>query len=997
MRNISWLISLLMIFGLVAGNISCIYAPDLTPESAGPEAGDSGDKTAQSVVDEYYKAVNHGEIGALERLFTDDTIFSLPRGEFNNKEQIMGLHQHWIDDNVQISYSDARMAETTFTARHSLNPVQDEPLTGDIEITVEGAAIARVAIMWDEETMQMIAQRGDELIAGRTAVQAAVDEYYEAVNHGEMGTLEALFTDDIIFCLPFAEFANREQIMGLHQHWMDDNVQISYSDDRMAETTFTARHSLNPIQVAPLTGDIEITVEGAAIARVVIMWDEETMQRLIPREDEEETEPPPGQEEETEPPPGQEGEEPATAMPLEEKLITPIELIDTINPADMHGRPLMSFKEVDPLLNRSVWETDVISTGSILVMFDWSMAPRFGKDSNADGRIDLPNTLEYVNPNREVVEKSSTPIPIAKITKLYTPPKFQVIFKATSPQRGSFSWRITGPNIDPIVHDTTNPLFVVQLPEGVYDVFLSAYDEDYKYGSVSRKVPIEDILIVSIGDSYSSGEGNPENPRWDPGWGEGRVINPMIEWADDGELEVTDIDEDHRRSHRSTLSWPAQAALAIERADPRTSVTFVSVASSGATIEEGILGPYEGAGESYLPDAEPQIDQVAELVAGRQIDALTISIGGNDIGFACVLDKLVKNDKYLHPFEYGNEMERIWQASETGDWSHWDDKDCPNIPGLNNLHHLYGEINDAIHSKLNVFQTYILEYPDPTGVIKDGKIYYCDELLGDIIPFFEVDVKEQKGAVKHVLQPLNEKVRVAAELHHWVMVGDVENLFGEGHGYCAKDPEDMPGYTPGNPYPDDNPWPYQSRKTTRWIRTASESAELQGPMSLIETLEKMGTTGTMHPNELGHQAIKDVLLNIIFLPIEVPKIGRYDPDDQISEARTVSVGSSTKSRIYQTPDVDMFEFDVSSDKKHLLFELSYTTVSPWMRLFNGNGKVLAESESSAFWLEYTFDNPGKYFLGVSGTKNRQYDPVLGIGDKDGWSIGNFELVISALD
>jgi hypothetical protein len=46
--------------------------------------------------------------------------------------------------------------------------------------------------------------------------------------------------------------------------------------------------------------------------------------------------------------------------------------------------------------------------------------------------------------------------------------------------------------------------------------------------------------------------------------------------------------------HRSALAGPARPARAIEQADERTSVTFLHLACSGATINDGLLGSYAG-------------------------------------------------------------------------------------------------------------------------------------------------------------------------------------------------------------------------------------------------------------------------------------------------------------------------------------------------------------------------------------------------------------------
>ena len=162
----------------------------------------------------------------------------------------------------------------------------------------------------------------------------------------------------------------------------------------------------------------------------------------------------------------------------------------------------------------------------------------------------------------------------------------------------------------------------------------------------TQTVRVKDLLIVSMGDSYGSGEGNPEKPLV-----QGNTFFPSI---------ATPALWEDRRCHRSSKAGPAQAALAIERSDPHTSVTFISFACSGATIDarafadtsiwdpytpndwskdrgSGILGSYTGAeppDPSNLNDRVPsQIDQLKTAVGSRHIDALLMSGGGNDAGF----------------------------------------------------------------------------------------------------------------------------------------------------------------------------------------------------------------------------------------------------------------------------------------------------------------------------------------------------------------------------
>src|SRR5205823_5821700 len=84
--------------------------------------------------------------------------------------------------------------------------------------------------------------------------------------------------------------------------------------------------------------------------------------------------------------------------------------------------------------------------------------------------------------------------------------------------------------------------------------------------------------------------------------------------------------------HRSTVSWQWQVAHRLEVDDPHTSVTFVWLACSGASIEHGLLNRYV---ENFKPGTvlAPQIDEAAQAIGRRRPDAILVSIGANDIGF----------------------------------------------------------------------------------------------------------------------------------------------------------------------------------------------------------------------------------------------------------------------------------------------------------------------------------------------------------------------------
>lgn len=123
------------------------------------------------------------------------------------------------------------------------------------------------------------------------------------------------------------------------------------------------------------------------------------------------------------------------------------------------------------------------------------------------------------------------------------------------------------------------------------------------------------IVVVALGDSYSSGEGVPRNVG---AWlTDGAPFRPY--WDDDA-------------CHRSVLGAPAQAALALEKASPTTSVLLVDVTCAGATVDAGILGP-----QVAEKQASSQVEQVRAILGDRPADAVVLQVGGNDVGFASLL------------------------------------------------------------------------------------------------------------------------------------------------------------------------------------------------------------------------------------------------------------------------------------------------------------------------------------------------------------------------
>lgn len=496
------------------------------------------------------------------------------------------------------------------------------------------------------------------------------------------------------------------------------------------------------------------------------------------------------------------------------------------------------------------------------VTITWSMPDRFGPDADGDGLIDFPNTTAYAHARAD----GCGPCPAPRF-----PVRFDGALDRSLPVR-DWEWVISGgPEGEILRRHRSDRILEVRLAEGEYRVEVTAtlalpWGPPRVRGAVD--VVVDDVLVVAVGDSYASGEGNPEVRRFGPG-------APAL-WGDGGDAAATAA---HAAAHRSSVAWPARVALALEQRDPHTSVTFVSVAASGARIDRGILRPHE-AGETA------QLDQVAALVGDRTIDLLLVQEGGNSVGFSRVVRALVEADPLFDPVCYHLLVDQAMASVRDGDWSRgvrvafslpfsWScvatGGGVPVLPGLDGLAEAFTRLAAGLE-RFRIDQVVLVGYPDPTGADADGD--RCREIVGDVTPpirFHEVSSAEGRRGVAEVLRPLNRALADAADAHGWTFVAGVDTAFAAGHGYCAEWPDyGYPGgFDPLPPFaaslidvPDAwyrNPGrrvapAARNGDTGSWYRTAAQSAVLQGPAAAY------ATSGTLHPNEIGHAAIARLVL-----------------------------------------------------------------------------------------------------------------------------------------
>ena len=302
-----------------------------------------------------------------------------------------------------------------------------------------------------------------------------------------------------------------------------------------------------------------------------------------------------------------------------------------------------------------------------------------------------------------------------------------------------------------------------------------------------------------------------------------------------------------KRCHRSAYAGSAQAAKQLEQDDPRTSVTFVHLACSGASIVYGLLGRYTGVekmgsnsnewcnGERSGPldpgpppwaCIDPQIDEAKEIVGDREIDAVYVSIGGNDAHFAdIVVACITQNPCYQENWMSDNEAERdkmcgseIWLVTVPGIFCHaffdaLPDYDEEGNDVNKNAAQLWQEGRDGVvgdkmykghttlflelatqlsglegadgklldHDDRN--RVFLSEYVDAT---QDTDLSRCGDPSKGIFTIPGFSQNEFEWIATTVAPELNRNVAAATARHGWTLVDGIYEGFSR-HGYCADD------------------------------------------------------------------------------------------------------------------------------------------------------------------------------------------------------------------
>ena len=182
----------------------------------------------------------------------------------------------------------------------------------------------------------------------------------------------------------------------------------------------------------------------------------------------------------------------------------------------------------------------------------------------------------------------------------------------------------------------------------------------------------EHPVVVSLGDSYSSGEGVEPFYEQDTAWsffsGSNRADRDKASKYNDW------------LAHRSQCSWPGKlvvknlAGKSVTLKDAKgggEDVDWYFVASSGAETchmtgtQNKDVYCWDGIKKTYSLPA--QLD-VFDTIEKGSVDYVTVSIGGNDMGFADILKSAAAESwSTVDPNRFNNELNKIWKEKWPND------------------------------------------------------------------------------------------------------------------------------------------------------------------------------------------------------------------------------------------------------------------------------------------------------------------------------------------
>jgi hypothetical protein len=441
---------------------------------------------------------------------------------------------------------------------------------------------------------------------------------------------------------------------------------------------------------------------------------------------------------------------------------------------------------------------------------------------------------------------------------------------------------------------------------------------------IATDIVVKDLLVVGLGDSFASGEGNPDVPVAFSATARHNNVYPKRA-RNDASGNAQWMDE---LCHRSLYGHQLRAALQVAVENPQSAVTFMGYACSGAAVGEGVLGPQEHM-DYVSRDGSPRVVSgsdndnqmrwlLRELCAAkpeenkgfwtcpggqyrRPVDLLLLSVGGNDIGFSNLVAWATLRDNTT------SSLAKFFGATVSPKQFSSNMK--------NDLPQAYARLARALEVAVplgggeGVFdasRVVLTAYPD---ILEDERGQVCtageEGEKEDLYPANQsmdfwsgwLVVTPKKLLAAHgQLQTLHRRMGELAEDHGWQFAGRAyEGRPFRGHGFCARNSasEDDPAEQLIMPcagkskrptatctlgwsgkqrdwrpwHPETENFPYALRQ--RWVRTFNDVylAINQKVITRDGQIDEEAsasvfseTTGAMHPSAEGHAAMADAIL-----------------------------------------------------------------------------------------------------------------------------------------
>jgi hypothetical protein len=458
---------------------------------------------------------------------------------------------------------------------------------------------------------------------------------------------------------------------------------------------------------------------------------------------------------------------------------------------------------------------------------------------------------------------------------------------------------------------------------------------------IKIQIVIKDALIISLGDSFSAGEGNPEKPV--------RLIRDNYNEYEQSSLgiffpvreDLTNVKDNEQtddhffqdlapvwtnsQCHQSLYSQHTKAALQYALEHPHLTVTYMNYSCTGAGVYEGILnawwarddvqsGNYDDApqlvkalrdlcrdqkpykntkwavhsrNESDYDSKPAQVPPCGAFVR-ETVDALLLSIGGNDVGFANMISNSAIDVPTTGKFSKGRKwIYGLWrEASEPQSFQNGLELANDRIAKRYKVLDKTFEDHLSVESRKVVLST----YPNINADEK-GELCKPNNLGMDVHPIFGMydaniwsDSSKFVGSFHHIMKSAADDLHWKFADQHIAQPGAenhfVKDVDGKGHGICAAGPvgaiagimqfpRPKPHTVPPMQWSSFQPeeWRAYSNRN-RWFVTPNDSflttnyhdAEMESVMDPVQPLYAATLSGSFHPNALGHAAIADSVL-----------------------------------------------------------------------------------------------------------------------------------------